>query len=100
MGHSIYSFARKGELFNKINKNINNINEVNSKLTRMIITKNSSQLSLYLESLYNENEINLIKSNIKIYKDLFVQNGFERSRFKNIYKIYKMIYEFIFCLKC
>ena len=78
MCHSIYSFARKGELFKSINKNVNNINDTNSKLTRMIITRNISQLSLYLESLCDKNEIEIIKSNTTIYKNLFIQNEFER----------------------
>ena len=48
MGHSIYSFARKGELFNKMNNNINNINNINPKLTRMIINYKKNWTTFFI----------------------------------------------------
>ena len=72
MGHSVYSFVRKKDLFNSINKtyNLNNFNIIERKIKEMIVSKNMSKLSLYFENI-KENQLEYIKKNKEIFTYLF-----------------------------
>ena len=90
LGHSIYSFSRKGELFKKINKSCNinvNINGkiIENKLKRMIITKNLLKFSLYFENT-NEKELIFISSIKHILLDMLDQNEWKKG--KNVFEKY------------
>ena len=84
MGHSIYSFARKQELFSKIHK-MCNIHELDTdgnvliekKLKRMIITKNLSKFSSYFENI-NKFELEYVKSNKQTFESLINENGWRK----------------------
>ena len=81
MGHSIYSFARKGELFNKINSicDINNINSkyITTEIKKMIVSKNLSKFSLYFKNI-NDNEYKWIVSNKDIFLNLLEQTKWSK----------------------
>ena len=74
MGHSVYSFVRKKDLFNSINKtyNLNDFNITERKIKKMIISQNLSKLSLYFENI-TQNQLEYIKKNkenfIYLFKD-------------------------------
>ena len=65
MMHSMYSFARKGDLFSKIYKNnkYTNDNDLNYYLKTILISKNLSQLSIFLQTM-NPFEKKFVKMNI------------------------------------
>ena len=86
MGHSIYSFARKKELFEKINSIVDNNNPsgeyISKKIKRMILSQNLTKLSLYLQNI-NEKEYLYILSN----KQLFI-NSFEANKWSKGLKLF------------
>ena len=65
LGHSIYSFVRKGDLFHSIyNQNqlwINDNKFAKKSIKRMIATKNMTQFSKHLESLTQSEKNHVIK---------------------------------------
>ena len=87
MGHSIYSFVRKEDLFNNINKivNLNNFNVIQRRIKKMIISKNMTQLSVYFENI-KENQLKWIVNNKKDFVYLFEQMGWKKGlKLFNIY---------------
>ena len=81
IGHSIYSFARKKELFEKINSvvddNIVNGEYINKQIKKMILSHNLSQLSLYFETM-NEKEYSYILSNKQLFINLLNTNKWSK----------------------
>ena len=89
MGHSIYSFLRKQELFEKIHQicDTNEINNqyINKKLKRMIMTQNLSNFSKYLETI-KQNEFEFISSNKEIFINLLSETKWKKGL--NVFKTY------------
>ena len=87
MGHSIYSFARKKELFEKVNliidNNIVNKEYINKQLKQMILSQNLSKFSLYFETI-SEKEYSYILSN----KQLFI-NSVNQNKWSKGLKLFK-----------
>ena len=88
MGHSYYSFVRKGDLFTQIHKNINinkeNFHQIDDKINFSILAKNLNQLSLYLEHVVNKHEKLYVVSN----KDKFFHH-FETTKWKKGLKLFE-----------
>ena len=83
MGHSIYSFVRKQDLFEKIYLNCNNYNItkngklIENKLRKMIVTQNLTQFSKYFESI-SKDELKYIQLNKKVLLGFLKQNEWKR----------------------
>ena len=84
MGHSIYSFSRKKELFNKINSNCDYDNNgidteyIENKLKRMILSKNLLNFSLYLENTFNEIELKFMSDYDFVFTDLLEETKWKK----------------------
>ena len=78
MGHSVYSFARKGELFNKINSicDSNNNKSTTVEIKKIILSKNLLKFSLYLQNIDDDGYNWIIES-----KDVFL-NLLQQTKWK------------------
>ena len=85
MGHSVYSFNRKKELYDKLydicdnDKNIYNDNTIDRILRSIILTRNMFRLSLFCQTM-NKYEKEYISKNYKMLDKMMKDNDWNKGR--------------------
>ena len=81
MGHSIYSFVRKKDLFdkicNKLENESNNKQEIEKNIKQMIISQNLTQFSLFFQ-IFSENEKDFVLNNKEMILNFLKENKWNK----------------------
>ena len=82
MGHSIYSFNRKQDLFNKLYENVNSNNNnetMDKQLRQIILTRNMFKFSIFCETM-NDYEREYIVKNFNMLDKFMKENDWNKAR--------------------